>query len=219
MLFDDDDCLRETLANALRFEGFAVTTVSTPAGVSESLDQLEPDIAVFDVYIDGEPRGIEALQRVRRRSDIPVLFLSASTKVDDRLAGFAAGGDDFLTKPFVFRELVARLEALLRRNRPADGSRHAGDIKLDEDAHRAQRGDHTLDLTNIEFRLLAAFVDHPGQVLSKRQLLAMVWDFEHFDVNLVEVHVSALRRKLEQWGVRVIHTVRGVGYVLRADAS
>jgi len=136
--------------------------------------------------------------------------------VEDVPAAFDAGGDDYVVKPFIMAELLARMRAVLRRS-GREGRRvlEIADLIVDEDAHAAVRAGTTLDLTQREFSLLATLCHHTGVVLSKVQLLTQVWGFEHYDLNVVEVHISALRRKIEEQGPRLIHTVRGVGYVLR----
>ena len=136
------------------------------------------------------------------------------------LAGFDVGGDDYVVKPFVMAELLVRMRAVLRRwGRVGRNVLHVGDLIIDTDAHSAVRGGAVVDLTHREFSLLATLAQHPGIVLSKLQLLTQVWGLEDYDLNLVEVHICALRHKLEAHGQRLIHTVRGVGYVLRPDST
>lgn len=144
-------------------------------------------------------------------------MLTAADTVEERLAGFSAGADDYIVKPFSLAELLARVEALLRRSgRLTSAVRQVADVIIDDGARTVVRDGEPMDLTRTEYDLLAVMAKHPGQVLSKVQLLTHVWGFEAYDVNLVEVHVSSLRRKLEAHGPRLIQTVRGVGYVLRA---
>jgi DNA-binding response OmpR family regulator len=145
-----------------------------------------------------------------------VLFLTAADAVEDRLAGFSAGADDYLIKPFSMAELLARTQALLRRTgRLSSSTWQLGDLVVDDGARSVARDGVLLELTRTEYDLLAALVRHVGRVLSKTQLLTAVWGFDAYDTNLVEVHMSALRRKLEATGPRCIQTVRGAGYVLR----
>jgi len=149
-----------------------------------------------------------------------VMFVSASDRVEDRLAGFEVGADDFLTKPFSMAELLARVKVLLRRsNQLTSLVIEVGDIRIDDRAHVATRAGNVLPLRNIEYKLLGTFCRHAGHVLSKTQLLDAVWGFTWSDVNLVEVHVSQLRANLEAYGPRVIKTIRSVGYVLEGDIS
>jgi DNA-binding response OmpR family regulator len=154
---------------------------------------------------------------LRGSSDLPLLFVTAADSVHARLEGFNAGGDDYLVKPFSMAELLARIHALLRRTgRLASDVRQIADLVIDEGARTVMRAGIAVPLTRTEFDLLDALAQRPGQVLSKIQLLTRVWGFEAYGANLVEVHVSALRRKLEAHGPRLLHTVRGTGYVLRA---
>jgi DNA-binding response OmpR family regulator len=145
------------------------------------------------------------------------MMLTAADTVGERLEGFNAGADDYILKPFSMAEVLARIQALLRRTGVLTSAvRQVADIIIDDAARTVLRDGHALDLTRTEFDLLAVLAKHPGQVLSKVQLLTQVWGFDAYDVNLVEVHMSSLRRKLESHGPRLIQTVRGVGYVLRA---
>jgi len=162
------------------------------------------------------PNGVEVARIVRRQSDIPILFLTAADRVEDRLAGFNAGGDDYVLKPFSMSELMARIHALLRRSGRAISSvRTVLDVEIDEGARMVTRNGAVIDLTRTEFDLLLTLAKRPGQVFSKSRLLALVWDYEDYDPNVVEVHISALRRKLEADGPRIIQTIRGVGYAMR----
>ena len=151
-------------------------------------------------------------RQLRARRDVPVLFLTARDAIADRVAGFALGADDYLVKPFALEELLARTRAVLRRTGRIGAVVEAGDLLLDETAGGLTRNGTPVELTPTELRLLAFLMRHRGQVLSKDQLLTQVWGYDAYDRNLVEVHVSALRRKLECSGPRVIHTVRGLGY-------
>ena len=217
LVVQDDLSLRDALDVALREEGWETTSVGDPVAADAVFESFRPDLAILDVRLPGSVDGLDIARALRGRSDLPILFLTAADTVDDRLAGFEAGGDDYLTKPFAMPELLVRVRALLRRaGRTASSVRQLGDIVLDEGGRTVHRGGSPIDLTRKEFDLLVALAKRPGQVFSKDRLLVLVWDHEHYDRNVVEVHVSALRRKLEAAGPRVIHTVRGIGYVLRA---
>ncbi|HKN38524.1 MAG TPA: response regulator transcription factor, partial [Acidimicrobiia bacterium] len=160
--------------------------------------------------------GITVARRLRATKDIPFVFLTAATRIEDVLAGFDVGGDDYVVKPFVMAELLVRMQAVLRRwGRVGRSVLQVKDLVIDTQAHSAVRAGKVIDLTHREFSLLATLAQHPGIVLSKVQLLTQVWGSEHYDLNLVEVHICALRRKLDKDGQPLIHTVRGVGYVLR----
>jgi DNA-binding response OmpR family regulator len=159
--------------------------------------------------------GLELTRALRARTDTAVLVLTARDELDDRLAGFDAGADDYVVKPFAVAEVLARSAAMLRRRGRIPDTVEVADLVLDTDAGVASRAGIVLDLTATERRLLAYLVANRGRTLSKTQILTQVWGYEDYDPNLVEVHVSALRRKTEAAGSRLIHTVRGVGYVLR----
>jgi DNA-binding response OmpR family regulator len=175
-------------------------------------------VALLDIRLPGGPDGFEIAQLIRSSSDVPIIFVTAVEELDARLSGFEMGGDDYLMKPFAMPELVARVQALLRRaGRATSQTLTVGDLLVDEQARTVMRDGEPIGLTPTEFDLLVAFVRRPGHVLSKERLLALVWDFESYDNNLVEVYVSMLRRKLEARGSRMLHTVRGAGYVLRGS--
>jgi DNA-binding response OmpR family regulator len=211
----DDEFLSDAVGEALRNGGYAVEREPARAPVEKVLLDTRPHLVVMD--IDGEDLADRpiAVNRLRSASDVPLVVLTSSDRVEDRLAGLEAGADEVLAKPFSLTELVYKVRAILRRCGHREGRMNVGDLLVDEPAHQVERDGTPLDLTAIEFALLATFCRHRGLVLSKTQLLNKVWGYDHYDVNLVEVHVSALRRKLEACGPRLVHTVRGVGYVLR----
>lgn len=216
LLIEDDPLIREVLAAALSGVGYAVHTESNGNHVERAVTNFLPDIALIDVHLGDGVDGITVARRLRAVRDLPFVFLTAASAIDDVLAGFDVGGDDYIVKPFVMDELLVRMQAVLRRwGRIGRSVLRIGDLVVDLGAHLAVRNDEALDLTHREFTLLSTLAQHPGIVLSKLQLLTQVWGFEHYDLNLVEVHICALRRKLEEHGCRMIHTVRGVGYVLR----
>ena len=218
LVVEDDDTVRDTVRIALESQGYEVRTDPHGVDVEATTRNFRPDLAVLDVRLPVGPSGLSIARMLREAgSDIPLIFLTAADEVADRLAGFNAGADDYLTKPFAVAELLARVRALLRRSgRLSSSAWQVDDLVVDEDARSASRDGQELDLTRTEFDLLLALGGRPGRVLSKTQLLTAVWGFDAYDPNLVEVHVSALRRKLEQDGrSRLVHTVRGVGYVLR----
>jgi DNA-binding response OmpR family regulator len=216
LLVEDDPLIREVLAAALSGAGYIVHTEENGSHVERAVANFLPDVALLDVHLGDGVDGITVARRLRAVRDLPFLFLTAAGGIDDVLAGFDVGGDDYIVKPFVMDELLVRMQAVLRRwGRVGRSVLRVGDLVVDLGAHMAVRGDEALDLTHREFTLLATLAQHPGIVMSKLQLLTQVWGFEHYDLNLVEVHICALRRKVEQHGSRMIHTVRGVGYVLR----
>ncbi|HVM04743.1 MAG TPA: response regulator transcription factor [Acidimicrobiales bacterium] len=217
LVVEDDGPIRSALDVSLRGEGYEVRAESDGTRLAEVAEGFRPDLAVLDVRLPAGPDGYAMGRILRASSDLPVLFLTAADSIDDRLAGFEAGADDYMAKPFSMAELLARVEALLRRaGRLASAVRQVGDVVIDEGARVATRNGERLDLTHTEYELLAMLARHPGQVLSKTQLLTHVWGFEAYGRNVVEVHMSALRKKLEANGARIVHTVRGAGYVLRS---
>ena len=216
LVVEDDAPIRTTLAVALRAEGYEVRAEADGCALVDVVEAFRPDLAVLDVRLPVGPDGYAMASLLRRSSDLPVLFLTAADGVEDRLAGFDAGGDDYVVKPFSMAELLARTRALLRRTgRLASSTWQVGDLVVDDGARVVSRDGAALELTRTEYDLLAVLAQHLGRVLSKTQLLTSVWGFDAYDTNLVEVHVSALRRKLEAGGPRLIQTVRGAGYVLR----
>ncbi len=217
LLVEDDPLIREVLAAALSGAGYIVHAEGDGSHVERAVTNFLPDIALLDVHLGDGVDGITVARRLRAVRDLPFLFLTAAGGIDDILAGFEVGGDDYIVKPFVMDELLVRMQAVLRRwGRVGRSVLRVGDLAVDLGAHMAVRGDEALDLTHREFTLLATLAQHPGIVMSKLQLLTQVWGFEHYDLNLVEVQICALRRKVEEHGSRMIHTVRGVGYVLRS---
>jgi two-component system response regulator PrrA len=215
---DDDAAIRTALERALRLEGFAV---SVAAGGHEALELVErdrPEVVVLDVMMP-DLSGVTVASRLRARGvEVPICILSARDEVEDRVAGLEAGADDYLVKPFALEELVARLRALLRRL-PSDGVEpiRLEGLTVDPAARRVIRDGREVELTRREFELLEELARHANVVLSRTQLLERVWGY-HFEVdgNVVDVFVGYLRRKLEAGGEpRLIHTVRGVGFVLR----
>jgi DNA-binding response OmpR family regulator len=219
LVVDDDPAIREALDRALRLEGFAVSTGSDGADALAGVEEDPPDVMVLDVMMPGLS-GVEVIRRLRAGGhELPVCVLSARDELADRVEGLRAGADDYLVKPFELEELVARLHALLRRrpDRPAVPL-EVGDLRIDPSRRVVRRGQREIELTLREFELLETMARHAGMVLSRRQLLEQVWGYTfEVDGNVVDQFISYLRRKLEADGeARIIHTVRGVGFVLRA---
>jgi DNA-binding response OmpR family regulator len=218
LVVDDEATVRQALERALRLEGFAVTTAADGLEALAAVAQRPPAVIVLDVMMPGLD-GVSVVRRLRGDGiDVPVCMLSARDEVEDRVAGLQAGADDYLVKPFAIAELTARLEALLRRGGGEGAGPHmAGDVVVDPRRHVATRAGRELGLTRREFDLLDVFVRHPGQVLSRDQLLSLVWGYTtDVETNVVDVFVGYVRRKLESDGEpRILHTVRGVGWALR----
>jgi DNA-binding response OmpR family regulator len=211
---EDEGAVRAAVAAALDREGLAVRSFADFVD-PDVIVATAPDLVVLDV---GLPHGdgFQLARCLRARRDLPIVFLTARDAVEDRLAGFELGADDYLVKPFALEELLARVRAVLRRSGHLAEPLEAGGLLVDEQSGLATRNGRELGLTPTELRLLAFFLRHRGLVLSKPQLLSQVWGYDAYDPNVVEVHVSALRRKLEAHGPRLLETVRGLGYRLRA---
>jgi two-component system response regulator MprA len=220
LVVDDEAAVRESLERSLRFEGYQVVVAADGAEALERVRDDRPDAVVLDVLM---PRldGLEACRRLRARGDdLPVLLLTARDGVADRVSGLDVGADDYLVKPFALEELLARLRALLRRAGGAGAASDVlayADLHLDPATREVGRGDRAIVLTRTEFALLELFLRHPRQVLTRAILLDKVWGFDfETSSNSLEVYVGHLRRKTEAGGEpRLLHTVRGVGYVLR----
>ncbi len=218
LFIEDDPSLREAITVSLRGGGFEVRAAPDGSDLEDAVEEFNPDMAILDVRLPAGENGFELAQRLRSLVEIPIVFVTAADAIDERLRGFEVGADDYIVKPFATSELLARVRAVLRRSgRLISPTTEVFGLLVDEANRSARRGKHELQLTKTEFDLLLILSTAPGKVFSKTQLLSLVWGFEGFDDNLVEVHISALRRKLEAHGGRLIHTERGEGYVLRSS--
>ena len=220
LVVDDEPNIVELLSASLRFAGFEVATATTGNEAVRAVERLRPDLVLLDVMLP-DVDGFVVLRRLRATRDhLPVLFLTARDGHDDKLTGLTLGGDDYVTKPFSLEEVIARIRAVLRRTRAGAGDRPqrlaVGDLELDEDSHEVWRAGREVQLSPTEFNLLRYLMVNAGRVLSKAQILDHVWSYD-FDgeANIVESYVSYLRRKLDAGADPLIHTVRGVGYMLR----
>jgi DNA-binding response OmpR family regulator len=210
LLVEDDPRIRDIVERGFSPRGFVVSTASDGASGIELATKLDIDLMLLDLGLPGRS-GLEVLQEVRVvKPTLPVLILTAQDDVTSKVGGLEAGADDYITKPFSIEELAARVRARLRWRSQEETALKAGSLTLDVTAHRAFVGGREIRLSARELELLAAFMRHRGQVLSRPQLLKMVWDIE-FDPgsNVVDVHVAALRRKI---GAELVETVRGLGY-------
>jgi len=222
LVVDDDRAVRESLRRSLTFNGYEVDLAADGAAALGQIAAIRPDALILDVMM---PRmgGLEACRALRATGDdVPILVLTARDAVADRVAGLDAGADDYLPKPFALEELLARLRALLRRSGGDQDGADPGvltfvDLSMNTATRDVHRGEHDLKLTRTEFSLLELFLRHPRQVLSRERILEEVWGFDFpTTANSLEVYVGYLRRKTEAaGGSRLVHTVRGVGYVLR----
>ena len=219
LIVDDEPDLRDLLTTSLRFAGFEAQAVNSGKAALDTLEVGHVDLVVIDVMMPGMD-GLTAVRRLRARGDeVPVLFLTAKDDSDDVVAGLRVGGDDYVTKPFRLAELVARIEAIVRRSRTGstpDSVLRVADLELDDDAHEVRRAGEILDLTPTEFSLLRYLMANAGRVMSKAQLLEYVWGYDGGDGNLVETYVSYVRRKVDApFDAPLVHTKRGIGYVIR----
>lgn len=218
LVIDDDPSITAALRRTLVFEGYTVEIAQDGEEGLRKVRDWTPDLVVLDVLMPGLD-GFEVCQRLRAADDTPVLMLTARDEVADRVRGLDAGADDYLVKPFAPDELLARIRAMLRRREPREQPNQPrfADLQIDSRSHQAFRAGRELRLSAKEFDLLAYFARHPRQVLTREQLLDAVWGYT-FDgeSNVLDVYVGYLRQKLEaDGGPRILHTVRGIGYVLR----
>ncbi len=221
-IVDDDGAIRTSLGRALRMENYEVELLEDGASALKSFQLRAPDAIILDLQLP-DIDGLEICRRIRQSGDAtPILMLTARDAVNDRVEGLDVGADDYLVKPFDLAELLARLRALLRR-RQANGGEAANlrfeDLTLNPNTREVFRGVRKIELTKIEFELLELFMQHPRQVLTRDQILDLVWGY-NFDsgTNSLAVYIGYLRRKLEEDGeIRLLHTARGVGYSLRAS--
>ncbi|GAA3459624.1 response regulator transcription factor [Saccharothrix longispora] len=218
LVIEDAEAIGAAVGSALRDAGYLVRVRPDGRDLEAELARFRPDLVVLDVMLPGRD-GFALLEVVRRTSGAGVVMLSARDGVGDRLRGLDRGADDYVVKPFVLAELVARVSAVLRRLGRTPSTAQVGDLVVDADSAVVLRGGTPVELTATELRLLRYLAAQRGRVVGKTQILTAVWGYEDYDPNLVEVHVSALRRKLEEHGPRLLHTVRGLGYVLRVDGT
>src|ERR1700731_3220352 len=221
LVVDDEPSLAELLSSVLRYEGWSVRTAGSGTEAIKSGRDFRPDAVVLDIMLP-DFDGVEVMRRLR--ADLPgvcVLFLTARDAVEDRVAGLTAGGDDYVTKPFSLEEVLARLRGLLRRANLArtaggEGALAVADLTMDEDAREVRRDGELIDLTATEFELQRFMMRNPRRVLSKAQILDRVWNYDFGgQAHVVELYISYLRKKIDAGRDPLIHTVRGVGYVLK----
>jgi two-component system response regulator MprA len=219
LVVEDDQGIADTLRRGLIFEGYRVDVVYDGKEALAAARDHPPDLVVLDWMLPGLD-GLEVCKRLRAASDVPILMLTAKDSIPDRVVGLDAGADDYLVKPFAFDELLARVRALLRRAGPPQAEvLHFADLEMDTGTRQARRGGKAIELTAKEYMLLELFMRNPRNVLTRDVIYDRVWGYDFGgESNIIEVYVRYLRRKLEADGLpRLIHTVRGVGYVLRED--
>ena len=220
LVVEDEPNIRELLATSLRFAGFEVATASSGGEALKLADTQHPDLCVLDVMLP-DMDGFTVTRKLRdagRR--LPIVFVTARDNLDDKVKGLTVGGDDYVTKPFSLEEVVARIRAVLRRTRgeaDEDSALVFEDLELDEDSHEVRRAGRVIETSPTEFKLLRYLMLNPNRVLSKAQILDHVWDYDfRGESGIVESYISYLRRKIDTEGLTpLIHTKRGVGYVLR----
>lgn len=225
LVVDDESSLAELLTMALRYEGWEVKTTLLGRDAIALVREFRPDVIVLDIMLP-DIDGLDVLRRVRADGfDGPVLFLTAKDSVRDRIVGLTASGDDYVTKPFSLEEVIARLRGLLRRSARAisaldDPEVRVGDLVLNEERYEVYRANTRVELTATEFELLRYLMRNPRRVLSKAQILDRVWTYDFAGrSSIVELYISYLRKKIDSLGAPMIHTVRGVGYTIKAAAS
>jgi two-component system response regulator MprA len=216
LIVDDEPQIVEFLRMGFGYEGFRVSSARTGSDALRAVTALRPDIVILDIMLP-ELNGFEVAQRIRRAYDTCIIMLTAKEDVDDRIAGLDMGADDYVTKPFIFKELMARVRAVLRRR-----GLHVGevlafqDVTLHRSARTVMRAGRSIELTPREFELLEFFMMHPRQVLTRNAILARIWGYDYVvDDNVIEVYIKHLREKLQDTPPQLLKTVRGVGYVLR----
>ncbi len=220
LVVEDDTNIRELLATSLKFAGFQVHAAPDGNSALRLAAEHEVDLAVLDVMLP-DMDGFTVTRRLREQGrTLPIVFLTARDSLDDKVKGLTVGGDDYVTKPFSLEEVVARIRAVLRRTRAAedeDGTfLRVADLELDEDSHEVRRAGTVIEVSPTEFKLLRYLMLNRGRVLSKSQILDHVWDYDfRGEMGIVESYISYLRRKIDVVGEPLIHTKRGVGYVLR----
>jgi two-component system, OmpR family, response regulator len=222
LVVEDDIEAQRYLVNGLREAGHVVDDAADgDIGLTLALSR-QYDVAIVDRMLPGLD-GLKLVGEIREHGNtMPVLFLSALSEIDERVKGLKAGGDDYLTKPYAFAELLARIDALMRRRHPASVKTQlqVGDLELDLLTRTAKRNGSAIDLQPREFRLLEYLMRHAGQVVTRTMLLESVWEY-HFDpqTNVIDVHISRLRAKIDKgFDAPLLHTVRGAGYMIRARA-
>ena len=223
---DDEQMLTDLLAMALRMEGWEVRTAASGLEALQVAKEFEPDALVLDIMMP-DLDGMSVLRRLRESGNlVPVLFLTAKDAVGDRISGLTAGGDDYVTKPFSLEEVIARLRAIIRRTGLAASDEgqsilRVGDLTLNEDSHEVYRDGTAIELTATEFELLRYLMRNPRRVLSKSQILDRVWSYDFGGkASVVEIYISYLRKKIDAGRPAMIHTIRGVGYMIKpADGA
>jgi len=222
LVVDDEQHITDLVAMALRYEGFDVATASSGTAALAAVADFDPQAIILDVMLP-DLDGFEVTRRLGQRgSHPPILFLTARDATEDKVRGLTVGGDDYVTKPFSIDELVARVRVLLRRRgvSATDGTLRYADLELDDEAHEVRRGNQVVNLTATEYRLLRYLLTNAKRVLTRQQILDHVWEYDFGgDGRVLETYISYLRKKVDTISPPLLHTVRGVGYVLRVPRT
>jgi DNA-binding response OmpR family regulator len=220
LVVDDEESILDFVQMGLEYEGFEVETVTDGPKALTSFASRRPDLVILDLNLPGLD-GMEVCRRLRQSSDVPIIMLTARGEVDERVEGLEAGADDYLPKPFRFKELLARVRAVLRRRTSlAEQTLRYSEVLLNRSTREVFHDGRPIQLTPREFDLLEQFMLHPRQVMTRDVLLDRVWGTDYIgDGNLIEVHISALRDKLGDHQRTLIRTVRGVGYALSGNIA
>lgn len=220
LVVDDEATVRELLSATLRFAGFEVTSAATATEAVAAAIEEPPDLVLLDVMLP-DLDGFEVVRRLREQHlDLPVLFLTARDRQADKITGLSLGADDYVTKPFDLEELIARIRAVLRRTAGHQTMLTVGKLVLDAEGHQVTRAGQPLRVSPTEFRLLHYLMENAGRVVSKGQILDRVWRYDfNGDTSIVDTYISYLRRKVDDEEPKLIHTVHGVGYVMRAPKA
>lgn len=225
LIVEDDDRLRSALRLALRDEGFTVETAMDAESGMQRLTETDPDLVLVDIMLPGTANGFDLCRSIRQTSNVPIIVVTARDDSHDVVAGLEAGADDYVTKPFVMKELAARIRALLRRTRiTADDSAamEFGGLVISPEGGRVSLQGEEISLTRTEFLLLCELAQSPNRVMSRDVLLENVWGYDYFgDTRVVDAHVRRLRKKIEPNPSEPIYvvTVRGLGYRFEPPAS
>ncbi len=219
LVIEDDPSICELITFHLEKEGYHVETAASGRTALTLFESSQPDLILLDLMLP-EIDGLEVCRRIRKVSDVPIIMVTAKGQEDDRVRGLRVGADDYVTKPFSPRELVARIEAVLRRTRHDDEETQlwAGDLHLDRRRRRLRKGNEEIELTPKEFDLLALLMAHRGEPISRERLLEKVWGYEYMGgTRTLDVHIRRLRQKIgdDPFNPRYIETVHGVGYRIK----
>ncbi|MCL5996374.1 MAG: response regulator transcription factor [Chloroflexi bacterium] len=216
LVVDDEQSILDFIEMGLSYEGYTVETAADGRAALEAARREWPDLVILDVMLP-EIDGLEVCRRLRAQNDVPIIMLTARGAVDDRVAGLDSGADDYLPKPFMFKELLARVRAQLRRRYPGAGRiLRYGDLVLNRETREVQRAGTSVELAPKEFDLLELFMAHPRQVFTREVIMDSVWGYDYVgETNVIDVHISYLRDKLGDTDRTLIRTMRGVGYSLR----